>query len=219
MKAIHHLSEQRSLIDNYLCQLRNVNTHTSPELFRENIRRIGRILAYEISKTLSYEQKAIRTPLENHLQDIVSDQVVVITILRAGLPLHDGILSAIPDAENGFISAYRKHKEDGSFDIEIGYVACPSLQGKVLILNDPMLATGRSFENALHAIKEFGKPKHIHLASVIASQEGVKYLNEALNSDVTLWVAAIDPLLNEQKYIVPGLGDAGDLAFGIKLQS
>ena len=219
MKTINHLSKNHSLIDNYIRQLRDINTQGSSELFRENIRRIGRVLAYEISKTLDYSYQMISTPLASHQQAQVSDELVVITILRAGLPLHDGILSAIPEAENGFISAYRKHDNNGGFEIEVGYVACPSLEGKVLILNDPMLATGSSFENAINALSKYGKPKRVHLAAVIASQEGVDYLDQLLDDSFSLWVDAIDPALNEEKFIVPGLGDAGDLSFGIKLQA
>ncbi|MEZ4721232.1 MAG: uracil phosphoribosyltransferase [Flavobacteriales bacterium] len=219
MKKIHHLGEARSAIDNYMADLRNVDVQTDRAMFRENIRRVGRAIGLEISKTLDYKEVLITTPLAKHGQFQLGDEVVVITILRAGLPMHEGILDVFPKAENGFISAYRKHDADGSFTIDVGYVACPSLEGKVLILNDPMLATGASFENAMYALKEYGKPKALHLAAVIASQYGVNALDKSFGDDVELWVAAIDPELNEDKYIVPGLGDAGDLCFGPKLQS
>lgn len=202
-----------------MAHLRDVNIQSNPDVFRENIRRIGRILGYEISKTLEYVQGEVQTPLAMHQQPRLKSEVVVITILRAGLPLHDGILSAMPWAENGFISAYRKHREDGSFDIEVGYVACPDLKDKVVILNDPMLATGSSFINAIKALESYGQPKAIHLAAVIASSFGIDSLLKATDPDIKLWVAAIDPELNDRKYIVPGLGDAGDLAFGQKVQS
>lgn len=200
-------------------ELRDVNIQTQRERFRGNIRNIGRAMGYELSKSLSYQSIKIQTPLAGHDQRVISDEVVLITILRAGLPLHEGILDALPTAENGFVSAYRKHKSDGSFDIEVGYVACPDLQDKVLVLNDPMLATGSSFVNAIEGLKPFGTPKAIHLAAVIASEEGVRHLDQTLDDRYTLWVADVDPELNEAKYIVPGLGDAGDLAFGQKLQS
>lgn len=200
-------------------QLRDSDIQKDGDRFRENIRRIGRIIGYEISKQLEYSHKSVNTPLAIKEQRFLQDKVVSTTILRAGLPLHEGILSAIPIAENGFVSAYRKHDQDGNFHIEVGYVACPDLTGKILILNDPMLATGSSFVNALHALSEFGKPKSIHIAAVIASQEGIDRLLKELPQEVQFWIGAIDPQLDENKYIVPGLGDAGDLAFGEKLQS
>ena len=217
MKEVNILSASRSVVDNYMNQLRNVELQNDREKFRTAIRRIGRVIGYELSKSLEYETKQIRTPLDNHSQPTISDQIVVITILRAGLPLHEGLLDIFPDAENGFISAYRKH-EGEEFHIEVDYVACPNLENKVLILNDPMLATGQSFINAWKALQEYGKPKSVHLAAVIGSEEGVSYISENALSDYKLWVGGGDPILNKQKYIVPGLGDAGDLAFGNKLQ-
>lgn len=219
MRQIHHLGSQRSAVDNYMAGLRNVDVQNNRALFRENIKMVGRAIGLEISKTLAYKEVAIQTPLAAHKQFQLADELVVITILRAGLPLHEGILDIFPTADNGFISAYRKHGTNGSFTIDVGYVACPSLEGKVLILNDPMLATGASFENALLALKDYGKPNKVHLAAVIASQEGVNALDQSLDDDVELWVAAVDPELNELNYIVPGLGDAGDLCYGPKLQS
>lgn len=205
------------MVDNYMNQLRNVELQNDREKFRTAIRRIGRVIGYELSKNLDYQSKPIQTPLDNHSQPLISDQIVVITILRAGLPLHEGLLDVFPDAENGFISAYRKHEEDG-FHIEVDYVACPDLENKILVLNDPMLATGQSFINAWQALAEYGNPKAVHLAAVIGSEEGVSYIEQNALSDFQLWVGAVDPILNEHKYIVPGLGDAGDLAFGNKLQ-
>jgi uracil phosphoribosyltransferase len=219
MHRLKNFSETPSILDNYLRQLRDKSIHSDPDQFRENLRRVGRIIGYEISKVLAYTEKAIETPMQLMSQRVLSDKVVAITILRAGLPLHEGILSAIPTAENGFISAYRKHNENGGFEIEVGYVACPNLEGKVLILNDPMLATGSSFLNALEAVKAYGKPKEIHLVAVISSREGVERLLTELDPSIRLWIGAIDPYLDENKYILPGLGDAGDLAFGEKIQS
>ena len=218
MSRIKHLSETPSILDEYMAELRNVESQNNRESFRENIRKVGRVLGYEISKTLNFSLSEVQTPLAVHKQNRLADDVVLITILRAGLPLHDGMLSCFPNAENGFVSAYRKHDEAGGFEIEVGYVACPDLTGKVLILNDPMLATGSSFETALKVLEEYGEPRSIHIAAVIASADGVKKLSQSLSEDVQMWIAAIDPDLNEQKYIVPGLGDAGDLAFGEKLQ-
>ena len=215
---LHHLTQSSSILDNYMAELRDVNIQGRRDVFRENIERIGAIVGYEISKTLTSTKIDINTPLAPHTQRKVDEQIVVITILRAGLPMHQGILSVFPHAENGFVSAYRKHDDDGSFKIEVGYVACPTLQDKTVILNDPMLATGGSFESAIAALEPYGRPKSLHLASVIASKQGVDYLL-GLNLQGHLWVVDIDPELNADKYIVPGLGDAGDLAFGVKLQS
>lgn len=199
-------------------QLRDVNRQTSREHFRKNVEKIGQVIAYEISKKIDYKTEGIDTPLGTIEQNALADEIVVVTILRAGLPLHNGILEVFPEADNGFISAYRKHKKNGEFTIEVEYVACPDIAGKVLILNDPMLATGQSFINAWKALLELGKPKSVHVAAVIASEEGIAYIKENAPSEFDLWVAAVDPELNAEKYIVPGLGDAGDLAFGNKAQ-
>lgn len=199
-------------------QLRDINTQTSREHFRRNVEKIGQVIGYEISKKLDYKTESIDTPLAAMDQNALADEIVVVTILRAGLPLHNGILEVFPEADNGFISAYRKHDENGGFTIEVEYVACPEISNKVLILNDPMLATGRSFINAWEALLKLGKPKSVHVAAVIASEEGLAYIQENAPSEFDLWVAAVDPELNPDKYIVPGLGDAGDLAFGTKAQ-
>lgn len=217
MFQVINLSEQRSAIDGYLYQLRDVDLQRGKHAFRENVRRIGRAVGYEISKKLNYKAEKITTPMDVHDQFLIADSLVIITILRAGLPLHEGILDVFPEADSGYVSAYRKHDNLGNFVIEIGYVACPDLTGKILILNDPMLATGSSFENALTALEKYGTPKSIHLVSVIASAAGAeRILNHSAKG--TLWVGAIDPKLDSNNYIVPGLGDAGDLAFGPKLQ-
>lgn len=218
LSFLHHLCAKRSILDQYMKQLRSVELQSNKARFRENLHRIGFLMGYEISQKLGYDSQQIQTPMGKHNQSCLKDDVVIITILRAGLPLHDGFLQAFPEAENGFVSAYRKHESDGSFRIEVGYVTCPELTGKVLILNDPMLATGASFENALFALKLFGQPKEVHVAAVIASQPGIDHLNRILSDETNLWVVDIDPELSVDKYIVPGLGDAGDLAFGSKLQ-
>jgi len=213
------LCREASVISNFMAELRNVNVQNRRDVFRTNIESIGIVLGYEISKQLPRQTTDIQTPLGSKSQELINaNEVVLITILRAGLPLHNGLLKAFPHAESGFVSAYRKHNEGGSFEIEVGYIACPSLQDKVLILSDPMLATGSSFQVSMEALKPFGTPKEVHFASVIASEEGVNNLKDS-HPDCNLWVADIDPELNSAKYIVPGLGDAGDLAFGVKLQS
>jgi len=214
---IHNLSDSPTAVSNYMYELRSLDVQNDREKFRNNIQKIGRAIGYEISKTLTYKKAVVQTPLKEHAQSVIEDEVVVVTILRAGLPLHQGILDVFPQADNGFISAYRKH--DGhDFVIEVEYVACPSLENKVLVLNDPMLATGQSFINALKALSQYGRPKRVILAAVVGSQEGVEYIQKEAEEPFDLWVAAIDPELNDQKYIVPGLGDAGDLAFGTKIQ-
>lgn len=218
MLSLTNFSDKPSVLNHYLWQLRDKSIHSNPDLFRENLRRVGRVIGYEISNELAYTDKQIETSMQSMKQRVLSDSVVVITILRAGLSLHDGILSAIPSAENGFISAYRKHNPNGSFEIEVGYVAYPNFEGKVLILNNPMLATGSSFVNPLIMLKEYGAPKEIHLAAVIASQEDVDRLLTELKIEVRIWFGVINPEMDENKYIVPGLGDAGDLAFGEKLE-
>ena len=218
MSNIYNLSEQKSALNLYMRQLRDVNTQSSKSQFRDNISKIGTGIGLEISKTLNYKSELIQTPLDKMEQDELADALVVVTILRAGLPMHNGLLEVFPEAENGFISAYRKHDDQGEFSIEVEYVACPDITDKVLVINDPMLATGGSFINAWQALLELGKPKRVCLAAVIASKEGVDYVLKNAPSEFDLWVAAIDPLLNEHKYIVPGLGDAGDLAFGSKMQ-
>ena len=187
--------------------------------FRRNIERIGEIMAYEISKELDYAPETIQTPLAACTLPVPQDRIVLGTILRAGMPLHDGLFHYFDTAENAFISAYRRYTNDAHTDLEIvvEYMASPDLNGKTLILPDPMLATGGSMELAYQALLKNGKPSKLFLASVIASQEAVDYLQKTMPEDAVLWVAAIAPVLNEHKYIVPGLGDAGDLCFGEKL--
>jgi uracil phosphoribosyltransferase len=219
VSIVHKLSDQKSAANLFMRQLRDVNTQVSKEHFRRNIEKIGQIIGYEISKELTYKTIDINTPLALHKQEVLQDDIVIVTILRAGLPLHNGILEVFPEAENGFISAYRKHDETGAFEIEVEYVACPDITDKILILNDPMLATGGSFVTAWNALLELGKPKAVHIAAVIASSEGVQYVRDNAPMEFDLWVADIDDQLNDSKYIVPGLGDAGDLAFGPKAQS
>jgi len=185
--------------------------------FRRNLERTSEIFAYEISKNLEYETQDIQTPLGISQINVLKEQPVIASILRAGLPMHQGLLNVFDKADNGFISAYRKYEKDGQFNIKLEYAACPKLTNRTLIVTDPMLATGSSFELAVKELKKYGKPKHIHLVILIASKEGISYLKKKLNfSNITLWVGAIDDELTAKSYIVPGLGDAGDLAFGTK---
>ena len=217
--TIHNLSLQNSLLNNFLAEIRHADTQKDSMRFRRNIERIGEILGYEMSKSLSYTSESIQTPLEKCTINLPKNDVVLCSILRAGVPLHNGLLNYFDAAENAFISAYRHHKHNlESFEIIVEYLACPDLEGKTLILADPMLATGQSMVATFEALKPFGTPKEIHLISVIGAQDGVDYVNQHFNDDTHLWIAAIDRTLNDKGYIIPGLGDAGDLAFGEKLQ-
>ncbi len=214
------LGNNHSIIDQYLAELRDINIQKDPLRFRENLQRLGELFGYEISKTLSYDVKDVTTPLGTAKVPILRQQPVLATILRAGLPMHHGLLRIFDQAENTFISAYRKYTENDGFDIEFEYMASPSLDNKVVILSDPMLASGMSMEISYHALLTKGKPSHIHLVSIISSQQGVDYVSEKINDPhVTLWLGAIDPEMNPKSYIVPGLGDAGDLAYGAKIDS
>lgn len=217
---IHILDSQPSLVNSYLSQLRSVAVQKDMLRFRRNIERIGEIMAYEISKTLHYTPQSVQTPLATATVSLPSDKVVLATILRAGLPLHQGLLNYFDSAENAFVSAYRKGLTESDFTIALEYLASPSLEGKVLILADTMLATGASMVAVYKELVErCGKPLHTHIVSVIGCPEGVKEVenNIDLQKDATLWIATVDDFLNENKYIVPGLGDAGDLCFGEKL--
>lgn len=207
-----------SLVSRYMRELRDVNIQNDPLRFRDNLRRIGQIMAYEISCRMTWHDEEITTPLGPCLCQECSEQVVLATILRAGLPFHEGFLSFFDRAENAFVSAYRKYREKGdSFDVLVEYLASPSIEGKTLILVDPMLATGSSMELGYKALLTKGSPAHIHVASVIASQAGVDYVRDHFPADrTTVWCGAIDPEINSHSYIVPGLGDAGDLAYGKK---
>ncbi len=206
-----------SLVSRYMLELRSVDIQNDRLRFRTNIDRIGQIMAYEISKRLEYKETEVTTPLGKCICQEPADQIVLATILRAGLPFHHGFLSYFDHAENAFVSAYRRYKEKGdTFDVLIEYLASPSIEGKTLILVDPMLATGSSMDLAYRALLSKGTPAHIHVASVIASKQSVEYIRQHLPDDTTLWCGAIDDEVNAHSYIVPGLGDAGDLAYGEK---
>ena len=215
---IHHLSENNSVLNHFLGQIRNVNVHNDSMRFRRNIERIGEIMGYELSKILHYKNVEIQTPLGVKKTTEIADQLVLCSILRAGLTLHQGFLNYFDSAENGFISAYRHHpNNDDYFDILVEYQAVADIENKNLLLLDPMLATGQSIVAVFNKLMEKGTPKEIHVAVIIAAPEGIAYLEEHLPDSCHLWVAALDEKLNEHKYIVPGLGDAGDLAYGNKL--
>lgn len=218
---IHYLSDQNSVLNHFLGQIRNINVQNDSMRFRRNMERIGEIMAYEVSKKLKYNDIEIQTPLGIKKTTEIKDKIVVCSILRAGLSLHSGILNYFDDAENGFISAYRHHpNNDANFEILVEYQAVPSLENKCLFLVDPMLATGQSMVAVFNKLT--GKTgsigtKEIHILVVIAAPEGISYLKKHLPSNCHLWVGSLDEKLNEKDYIVPGLGDAGDLAYGNKL--
>ena len=218
MKVIN-LSEHHSVFNNLLREIRDVDIQKDRLRFRRNIERIGEVMAIELSKVLNYASTDVQTPLAKTTVDVISDQLVLATILRAGMPLHQGFLNIFDHADNGFLSAYRREGKDGELEIVAEYMAAPSIEGKTLIVVDPMLATGMSMEVGYLALLKHGTPRHTHLCCTIATPQAIEYIRKALNDrdDVTLWCAAIDPVLNEKKYIVPGLGDAGDLCYGQKI--
>ncbi len=215
---VHHFEDHNSLLNQFMAEVRDVDIQKDRMRFRRNIQRIGEILGYEMSKSIGYKTKSIKTPLGSKNVDILSERLVLCSVLRAGLPLHQGILNYFDHAENAFISAYRHHPDGGdAFEVIVKYFAAPHLDNKILVLTDPMLATGKTLENVLKALKQHGKPKQIHIISVIGSKEGVGYVSSVFPESTQLWIAAIDDELNSKGYIIPGLGDAGDLAYGLKL--
>lgn len=216
---LHILNQQNTILNKFIAEMRDKNIQTDSMRFRRNLERIGEITAYEISRTLDYVPQTVETPLGEAALMSIGDQVVIATILRAGLPFHQGFLNYFDDARNAFVSAYRKYGKDGKFKIKVEYISCGSLEGKVLILADPMLATGSSLVLAYQALCEHGgMPKHTHIAAVIASEEGLDYVKKHLpEKSTTIWCGAVDEELTSKAYIVPGIGDAGDLAYGEKL--
>ncbi|MFM7629953.1 MAG: uracil phosphoribosyltransferase [Algoriphagus sp.] len=210
------LSKHPSIANQFLAELRNIHTQKDRMRFRKNLERLGELLAYEISKTLVFESKEIETPLEKTSMLLPKDQVVLVAVLRAALPFFQGFLQVFDQAESGFIGAYREEKGD-KLQVHLGYHASPELTGKVVILVDPMLATGQSCVAALNTLLQHGTPKSVHIAAAFAAPEGVSYLSSSLTLPYNLWLGALDKCLNSNSYIVPGLGDAGDLAFGDKL--
>jgi len=217
---VYNLSESTSIFNQYIAEIRDEGIQKDPLRFRRNLERLGEVFGYEISKTLEYKVSDVKTPLGIAPVPVLKQQPVLATILRAGLPLQQGLLNIFDKAENAFISAYRKYDDEGEFHIEFEYLATPDLSDKVVMITDPMLASGASMEIAYKAMIQKGEPSHVHLVSVIASRKGVDYVRDSIKAkNVTLWVGAIDEEMTTKSYIVPGLGDAGDLAFGPKIDS
>ncbi|MCF6356393.1 MAG: uracil phosphoribosyltransferase [Draconibacterium sp.] len=214
------LGNNQSILDQYFAEIRDISIQTDPLRFRENLYRIGELFAYEISKELNFEVTDVKTPLGIAKVPKMVQQPVLATILRAGLAMHNGLLKIFDRAENCFISAYRKYTDKGEFEIEFEYMASPSLKDKVVILSDPMLASGKSMEIGYRALFSKGKPSHVHLVAIISSQQGVDYIVDNIKDEnVTLWLGAVDEGMTSKSYITPGLGDAGDLAYGEKIDS
>jgi uracil phosphoribosyltransferase len=214
---IHNVGQNNSILNTFISEIRDEIIQQDSMRFRRNIERIGEILAYEMSKTLDYYTKNIKTPLGTKESFLPQEDLVICSILRAGIPLHRGMLNYFDKAQNAFISAYRKLRENHDFDIQVDYFASPSLKNKTLILVDPMLATGQSLVKVYDSLLSHGIPAKLHIISVIASLPGIEYLNQYFDDNINFWVASVDNKLNNKGYIVPGLGDAGDLAFGSKL--
>lgn len=211
------LDSKKTILNKFIAEIRSESVQKDSMRFRRNIERIGEIIAYNLSEELNYNTEAITTPLGTKIIPLPQKDVVVCSILRAGLPLHTGLLNYFDDAENAFISAYRKHINETDFEIKVEYFASPNLEGKTLILADPMLATGQSLVSVYEGLKKNGTPKEIHVACVIGAKEGIDYIKNHFPENTTLWIATVDDTLNNKGYIVPGLGDAGDLCFGEKL--
>jgi len=217
---VNILGDSNSIFNQFISEIRCEVTQKDPMRFRKNLQRLGEIFAYEISKTMDYQTTDVKTPLGVAKVQTLVRQPVLATILRAGLPLQQGLLNVFDHAENAFISAYRKYDTAGEFHIEFEYLASPSLDDKDVILSDPMLASGASMEIGYHALLQKGNPNHVHLVAIIASAQGLEHVvNQITDGNVTLWIGAVDPEMTHLSYIVPGLGDAGDLAFGAKIDS
>ena len=215
---VTNLSEQHSLVSNWMSELRSTEIQNDRLRFRRNLERVGQVIAYEISKTMEWKEQEIQTPLGSHNSKVLAEQPVLATILRAGLPLHHGLLSYFDRADNAFISAYRKHHRDGTFQINLEYLSCPSIDDRIIIMCDPMLATGASVVAALRSLQTVGNPSEILIASAIAATVGIEYVLREFGDKLYIWCGDIDDELTAKGYIVPGLGDAGDLAFGPKTQ-
>ncbi len=213
------LSKQNTVLNQFVAQMRDKTIQKDAMRFRRNMERIGEIMAYEISKTMSYKTCAVETPLGEASVEMIGDDIVIATILRAGVPFHQGFLNYFDDADNAFVSAYRKSTKDGKFTVKVEYISCGDLEGKTLLLVDPMLATGSSLVLTYNALcDKGGTPAHTHVAAIIASEQGVDYVQKNMpHKTTTIWTAALDEELTSRSYIVPGLGDAGDLAYGEKI--
>lgn len=214
---MHHFAESNSIVNKYIAELRDAQIQKDKMRFRINLERIGSIMAYEISKSFKYAKAEITTPLGISEIEVPDENIVVTSILRAGVPMHNGFLNMLDDVDSAFISSYRKHHKDGNFEIKLEYVTCPDLDDAVLIITDPMIATGSSVHSAMEALLDYGQPRAIHIATVIASTSGIDHIKRKF-PDAKIWVGDIDSELTAKSYIVPGLGDAGDLAFGPKIQ-
>ncbi|MDE3740880.1 uracil phosphoribosyltransferase [Maribacter polysaccharolyticus] len=215
---LHDFESEFSVLNRFVAEIRDVAIQKDPMRFRRNIERIGEVLCYEMSKSLNYDTKTVQTPFGTKDISLPIDDLVLCSVLRAGLPLHQGLLNYFDRAENAFISAYRHHPNGGDdFEVIVKYFAAPSLGNKTLVLTDPMLATGKTLENVLKVLKTHGEPKQIHIISVIGSRSGVEYVKKVFPEGTHLWIAAIDDQLSNKGYILPGIGDAGDLSFGVKL--
>jgi uracil phosphoribosyltransferase len=214
---IHHLSEQHSLVSNWVAELRDIHIQKDRMRFRRNLERIGEAIALEISKQMESEPRSITTPMGTATVSMLKQQPVLGTILRAGLAMHNGLLNYFDRADNAFLSAYRKHHADGSFDIKLEYLSCPDLNGRVVILSDPMLATGASLVKSVHYLREQGAFSKLHIVCAIACTVGIDHVRKEV-PDAEIWCGAIDEELSDKGYIIPGLGDAGDLAYGTKVQ-
>jgi uracil phosphoribosyltransferase len=215
---VHNFSKKHSLVSNWVSELRNVDVQNDRQRFRRNLERIAEVIGYEISKELDTEDKEVTTPMGIATCKVIKEQPVLATILRAGLAMHNGLLNFFDHADNAFLSAYRKHKKDGSFEISMEYMSCPELEGRVVIISDPMLATGSSLVKSIQYLKQEGDIKAIHVVCAIACSVGIEYVIRA-EPKATIWCGAIDEELTAKGYIVPGLGDAGDLAYGVKVQN
>ncbi|MGK0387284.1 MAG: uracil phosphoribosyltransferase [Maribacter sp.] len=214
---IFNLNERDTIANKFIAELRSTEIQGDRMRFRRNLERIGEILAYEISKTFDYEEVEVETPLGTAVSNVPKEKIIIGTILRAGLPMHQGVLNVFDDADNAFVSAYRRHHKDGSFEIKLEYVSCPNLDGTILILADPMIATGASIVTTIRELLQYGKPKAIHVVAAIAAAPGIDHLRRYFPK-ANIWLGALDDELTAKSYIVPGLGDAGDLAYGEKLQ-
>lgn len=213
-----NLSKEHSLVSNWVAELRDINVQGDRMRFRRNLERIGEVAAFEISKRLPYSQKEIQTPMGFAMCEVLEEQPILTTILRAGLAMHNGLLNYFDKADNAFVSAYRKHNQDGSFEIALEYLSCPDIDNRILIISDPMLATGASLVKTIKYLKEEGSPKAFHIVTAIACTVGIELVRREV-PEAIIWCGAIDDELTAKGYIVPGLGDAGDLAYGAKIQS
>ena len=214
---VHNLSKGHSLVSNWISELRNVDIQQDRLRFRRNLERIAEVIGYEISKEMEVENKLVTTPMGSVTCEVLKEQPVLATILRAGLAMHNGLLNYFDRADNAFLSAYRKHNADGTFEIALEYMSCPPIDGRIVIVSDPMLATGASLVKAIQFIKDAGNIKTLHVVCAIAATKGIETLQAAI-PEATIWCGAIDDELSAKGYIIPGLGDAGDLAYGAKMQ-